>query len=88
MGIQPTKCETPWRCLGTRLVKSFKRAFYANIGKRRLSDKILTTTFYLIEQSLNDGPLVPASANAIDLAVSTPNHILLEAAGSTLPRIG
>ena len=68
-----------------RLVRSFKHVFHAIIGNRRLTDEILTTTLCLAEQSLNARPLVPTSADATDLDVLTPNHVLLGTAGSSLP---
>ena len=68
-----------------RLVRSFKHVFYAVLGNRRLTDEILTTTFCLVEQSLNARPLVPASPDATDLDALTPNHFLLGTAGSVLP---
>ena len=68
-----------------RLVRSFKHTFYAILVKRRLTDEILTTVFCPVEQSLNAHPLVPASADAIDMDALTPNHFLLGTAGSSLP---
>ena len=68
-----------------RVVRSFKHVFYAVLGNRRLTHEILTTTFCLVEQSLNARPLVPASSDATDLDALTPNHFLLGTAGSVLP---
>ena len=68
-----------------RVVRSFKHVFYAVRGNRRLTDEILTTTFCLVEQSLNARPLVPASHDATELDALTPNHFLLGTAGSILP---
>ena len=68
-----------------RLVRSFKNTFYAILGNRRLTDEILSTVFCLVEQSLNDRPLVPASADLADLEALTPNHFLLGAPSSSLP---
>ena len=68
-----------------RIVRSFKHIFYAILGNRRLTDEILTTTFCLVEQSLNSRPLVPVSSDATDLDALTPNHFLLGTAGSTTP---
>ena len=45
----------------------------------------MTTTFCLVEQSLNARPLVPASPDATDFDALTPNHFLLGTAGSVLP---
>ena len=68
-----------------RIVRSFKHVFYAILGNRRLTDEILTTTFCLVEQSLNARPLVTISSDATDLDALTPNHFLLGTASSTLP---
>ena len=68
-----------------RIVRSFKHVFYAVLGNRRLTNKILTTTFCLVEQSLNSRPLVPVSSDATDFDALTPNHFLLGTAGSTMP---
>ena len=70
-----------WDCL----VRSFNHVFYAVLGNRRLTDEILTTTFCLVEQSLNARPLVPGSADATDLDALTPNHFLVGSSGSKLP---
>ena len=68
-----------------RIVRSFKHVFYAILGNRRLTEEILTTTFCLVEQSLNSRPLVPVSSDATDLDELTPKHFLLGTASSTLP---
>ena len=49
------------------------------------TDEILTTIFCRVEQSLNASPRVPASVDATELDVLTPNHLLLGSAGSSLP---
>ena len=67
------------------MVGSVKHVFYGVLGNRRLIDEILTTTFCLVEQSLNARPLVPSSSDATDLDALTPNHFLLGTAGSVLP---
>ena len=36
-----------------RLVRSFKRVLYTILGKRRLTDEMLHTTFCLVEKALN-----------------------------------
>ena len=68
-----------------RVVRSFKQTFYAILGNRRLTDEIFSTTFCIVEQSLNARPLVPSSADVTKLDVLTPNHFLLGIAGSSLP---
>ena len=45
----------------------------------------LTARLVHFEQSLNTRPFVPASADATDWDVLTPNHFLLGTAGSALP---
>ena len=67
-----------------RLVRSFKHVFYAVLGNRRLTDDILANTVWLVEQSLNVRPLIPASADATDLDALTPNHFLLGTSVSVL----
>ena len=71
-------------CFWERLVRSFKHVFYAVLGNRRLTDKILATTFCLEEQSLNARPLGPASAHATILEALTPSHFLFGTSGSVL----
>ena len=68
-----------------RLLRSFNIVFYAMIGNRRLTDDFLKTNFSLVEQSFDARPPAPASANATEMDVLTPNHFLLGAAGSSLP---
>ena len=68
-----------------RIVRSFKHIFYVILGNRRLTDEILTTTFCLVEQSVNSRLLVPLSSDATDLDSLTPNHFLLGTACSTMP---
>ena len=59
------------------LVQSFKQTLYAVLGNRRLTDEILLTAFYLVEQSLNNRPLTSVSSDANDLDALTPNHFLM-----------
>ena len=68
-----------------RIVRSFKHVFYAILGNSRLTDEIPTTTFCLVEQSLNSRPLEPVISNATDLDGLTPNYFLLKTAVSTMP---
>ena len=68
-----------------RLVRSFKHTFYAILGKRRLTDEILTTVFCLVEQSLNARPQVLASADATVLDAVVPNQFSLGTVASSLP---
>ena len=70
-----------------RLVRSFKRILYTILGTRRLTDKVLNTTFCLVEHALNSRPLTPVSANPSDLGALTPNHFLLGNQAGSLPSI-
>ena len=49
-----------------RLVRSFQRVRYTILGTRRFTDEILSTTFYLVEQTLNPRPLTPVSGEKSD----------------------
>ena len=60
-----------------RLVRSFKRILYTIFGTRRLTDKVLNTTFCLVEHALNARPLTSVSADPSDLGPIAPNHFLL-----------
>ena len=60
-----------------RLVRSFKRVLYTILGKRRLTDEVLNTTFCLVEYALNSRPLTPVCADPSNLGAITPNHFLL-----------
>ena len=66
---------------GEKLVRSFKHTFYAILGNRRMTDEILSTFFRIVEQSLIDRPLDPASADATEFDALTPNNFLLGLAG-------
>ena len=59
-----------------RLLPSFKQILDTIFGARRLTDKILNTTFCLVECALNARPLTPVSANPSDLGAITPNYFL------------
>ena len=59
--------------------------FNAVLGNRRLTDEIFSTTFCVVEQSLNARLLVPAGADATDLDALTPTHFLLGFSGSVPP---
>ena len=73
--------------VGERLVRSPKDTFYAILDNLRLTDEVFSTTFCIVEQSLNACPLVPASADLTELEALTPNHFLLGIAGSSLPSL-
>ena len=65
-----------------QLLCNFKHTFYfyAILGNQRLTDEFFSTTFCIVELSLNARPLVAASA-------FNPNHFLLGIAGSSLPSL-
>ena len=59
-----------------RLVRSCKKAMYAVLGNRSVTEDVLSTTMCLVEQTLNARPLTPVSSDATDLEAITPNHFL------------
>ena len=69
-------------------MRCFKHTFYAILGNRRLTDEILSTTFCIVEKSLNARPLVPASADATERDALLSNLFLLGITGSSLPSLG
>ena len=71
--------------LWEQLVRSLNHTFYAILGNRRLTQKFLSTNFCIVEHSLNVRLLVAASADATEIDALTPNHFLLEPAGSSSP---
>ena len=72
------------RCLGTKC-HTLQFVFYTILRNPRQTDQILTTTFCLVEESLNSRPLVPVSDDATNLDALTPNHFLLGTVSSTMP---
>ena len=60
-----------------RLVRSCKKAMYAVLGIQSVTEDILSTTMWLVEQTLNARPLTPVSSDVSDLKTITPNHFLL-----------
>ena len=67
------------------LISSFKKAMYAVLGNRSVTEDVLSTTMYLVEQTLNARPLTPVSSDATDLEAITPNHFLLGNKNLCLP---
>ena len=55
------------------------------IGTRRLTDEVLHTTFYLVENALNSRPLTPVNADPCDLNAITPNDFLLGEYSTGIP---
>ena len=60
-----------------RLVRSCKKAMYAVLGNRSVTEDVLSTTMCLVEQTLNARPLTPVHSDATDLEAITPNHFPL-----------
>ena len=57
-----------------RLVRSCKKAMYAVLGNRKVTEDVLSTTICIVEQTLNSRPLTPVSSDVNDLEALTPNH--------------
>ena len=68
-----------------RLVRSCKKAMYAVLGNRSVTEDILSTTMCIVEQTLNARPLTPVSSDVNDLEALTPNHFLLGNKNVCLP---
>ena len=68
-----------------RLVPSCKKAMFAILSSRRLTEETLSTTICLVEQVLNARPLTCASSDPNDFEALTPNHFLLGRASVSLP---
>ena len=68
-----------------RLVRSCKKAMYAVLGNRSVTEDVLSTTMCIVEQTLNARPLTPVSSDVNDLEALTPNHFLLVNRNVCLP---
>ena len=68
-----------------RLVRSCKKAMYAVLGNRSVTEDVLSTTMCLVGQTLNARPLTPVSSYATDLEAITPNNFLLGNKNVCLP---
>ena len=68
-----------------RLVRSCKKAMYAVLGNRSVTEDVLSTTMCIVEQTLNSRPLTPVSSDFNDLEALTPNHFLLGNKNVCLP---
>ena len=68
-----------------RLVRSCKKAMFAVLNGRRLTEETLVTTLCLVEQLLNSRPLTAVSSDMSDLEALTPNHFLLGRSTVFLP---
>ena len=60
-----------------RLVRSCKKAMFAVLRNRSVTEDVLSTTMCLVEQTLNARPLTPVSSDVNDLESIIPNHFLL-----------
>ena len=54
-----------------------KRTFYAVLGNRRLTDKLLQTTFCPVKMTHNNRPLASVSNDPLEMNAITPNNFLL-----------
>ena len=70
-----------------RLVRSCKKAMFAILGSRSLTDETLITTMCLVEQTPNARPLTAVSDDPADLEALTPNHFLLGRSNVAVPFI-
>ena len=68
-----------------RLVRSCKKARYAVLGNRSVTEDVVSTTMCIVEQTLNARPLTPVSSGVNDLEALTPNHFLLGNKNVCLP---
>ena len=59
-----------------RLVRSRKKAMFAVLGYRSITEDFLSTTMCLVEQTLNSRPLTQVISDANNLEAITPNHFL------------
>ena len=57
----------------------------AILDNRSLTDKVLSTTMCLVEQTLNARPLTAVSDDPEDLTALTPNHFLLGRESASAP---
>ena len=60
-----------------RLLRNSKKAIYAVLGNRSVTEDVLSTTKCILEQTLNARPLTPVTSDVNDLEALTPNHFLL-----------
>ena len=68
-----------------RLVQNCKKVMIAILENRSLTDKVLSTTTCLVEQTLNARPLTAVSDDPEDLTALTPNHFLLGRENASAP---
>ena len=68
-----------------RLVRSCRKAVFAVLGNRSVTEDVLSTTMCIVEQTLNARPLTPVSSDVNDLEALTPNLFLLGNRNVCLP---
>ena len=68
-----------------RLVRSLKKAMYAVLGNRSVTEDVLSTSMCFVEQTMNARPLTSVSSDANDLEALTPNQFLLGNKNICLP---
>ena len=68
-----------------RLARSCKKAMYAVLVNRSVTEDVCSTTMCTVEQTLNPTPLTPFSSDVNDLETLTPNHFLLGNRNVCLP---
>ena len=70
---------------GDRLVRSYKKAMFAIVDDRTLTDDVLVTTMCLVEQTLKSRPLTSVSDDPDDLEALTLNHFFFVKASLATP---
>ena len=70
-----------------RLIRSCKKAMYAVLGNRSVTEDVLSTTMCIVEQTMNARPLTSVSSDANDLEALTPNHFFLAWQQEDLPTL-
>ena len=60
-----------------RLGRNCKKAMYAVLGNRTVTEDVPSTTMSIVEQTLNARPLTPVSSDVDDLEALSPSHFLL-----------
>ena len=73
MEVQSAGSISLWRSM----VRSCKKAMYAVLGNRSVTEDVLSTTMCIVEQTSNARPLTPVSSDVNDLEALTWNHFLL-----------
>ena len=66
-------------------MRSCKKAMFAILSSRRLTEETLSTTMCRVEQVLNARPLTYASSDPDNFEALTPNNFLLGRASVSLP---